>query len=81
LNAVEMAAQTDLVRVLTHEILNSLTPVTSLAATASGLLAEIDDPRLEDARLAVSTLERRADGLRRFINSYRRVASEPVIER
>ncbi|MEZ0243076.1 MAG: PAS domain-containing sensor histidine kinase [Sphingomonas sp.] len=81
LNAVEMAAQTDLVRVLTHEILNSLTPVTSLAATASSLLAEIDDPRLADARLAVSTLERRAEGLRRFINSYRRVASEPVIER
>lgn len=81
LNAVEMAAQTDLVRVLTHEILNSLTPVTSLAATASGLLAEMDDPRLADARLAVETLERRAEGLRRFINSYRRVASEPVIER
>ncbi len=81
LNTVEMAAQTDLVRVLTHEILNSLTPVTSLAQTASGLLAEIDDPRLADARLAVSTLERRAEGLTRFINSYRRVASEPVIER
>ena len=76
-----MAAQTALVRVLTHEILNSLTPVTSLAQTASGLLAEIDDPRLADARLAVSTLERRAEGLTRFINSYRRVASEPVIER
>lgn len=81
LNAVEMAAQTDLVRVLTHEILNSLTPVTSLAATASGLLAELGDPRLADAQLAVETLERRAEGLRRFINSYRRVASEPVIER
>ena len=81
LNAVEMAAQTDLVRVLTHEILNSLTPVTSLAATASGLLAEIDDPRIADARLAVSTLERRAEGLARFIHSYRRVASEPVIDR
>lgn len=81
LNAVEMAAQTDLVRVLTHEILNSLTPVTSLAATASALLAEVDDPRLADARLAVATLERRAEGLARFINSYRRVASEPVIDR
>ena len=82
LNAVEMAAQTDLVRVLTHEILNSLTPVTSLAATASDLLRGAgDDPRLEDARLAVSTLERRAEGLARFINSYRKVASEPNIER
>ncbi|MDF7774497.1 ATP-binding protein [Sphingomonas sp. AOB5] len=81
LNAVEMAAQTDLVRVLTHEILNSLTPVTSLAATTSTLLSQIEDPRLDDARIAVSTLERRAEGLARFINSYRKVASEPVIER
>jgi two-component system nitrogen regulation sensor histidine kinase NtrY len=81
LNAVEMAAQTDLVRVLTHEILNSLTPVTSLAATASGLMREIDDPRVADARLAIETLERRAEGLARFINSYRKVASEPRVER
>jgi two-component system nitrogen regulation sensor histidine kinase NtrY len=42
LDAVEMAAQTDLVRVLTHEILNSLTPVTSLAATAADLLGDPD---------------------------------------
>jgi len=81
LNAVEMAAQTDLVRVLTHEILNSLTPVTSLAATASTLLGEIDDSRLADARMAVATLERRAAGLARFIGSYRKVASEPLIDR
>ncbi|MCW3837707.1 sensor histidine kinase [Sphingomonas canadensis] len=86
LNAVEMAAQTDLVRVLTHEILNSLTPVTSLAATANTLLAQVDDlaadgGRIADARLAVSTLERRAEGLARFINSYRKVASEPRIDR
>ena len=33
LDSVEVAAQTDLVRVLTHEILNSLTPVMSLSRT------------------------------------------------
>jgi two-component system nitrogen regulation sensor histidine kinase NtrY len=82
LNAVEMAAQTDLVRVLTHEILNSLTPVTSLAATASTLLKQVEGGReLADARMAVETLERRAEGLARFINSYRQVAREPTIER
>lgn len=83
LNAVEMAAQTDLVRVLTHEILNSLTPVTSLAATASTLLRTVESPdrSLADARTAVETLERRAEGLARFINSYRQVAREPRIER
>ena len=34
LGALEVAAQADLVRVLTHEIMNSLTPVTSLARSA-----------------------------------------------
>lgn len=73
LEAVEVAAQTDLVRVLTHEILNSLTPVTSLAGTAATLL-EREKPDVAEARLAVATLARRAEGLRRFIDSYRAVA-------
>lgn len=84
LDAVEMAAQTDLVRVLTHEILNSLTPVTSLAATAADLLADPDlaaDPRIGDARAAVTTLSRRAQGLGHFIEAYRAVARTPEIKR
>ncbi|PAX08278.1 sensor histidine kinase [Sphingomonas lenta] len=76
LDAVEVEAQTDLVRVLTHEILNSLTPVTSLAGTAAVLLGE-EEPDIAEARLAVATLARRAEGLRRFIDSYRAVARPP----
>lgn len=82
LEAVEMAAQTDIVRVLTHEILNSLTPVTSLATTAAALL-EGQPPaataELADARMAVVTLARRAEGLQHFVESYRAVARPPVI--
>src|SRR3546814_20624687 len=77
-----MAAQSDLVRVLTHEILNSLTPITSLAETASDLLdaptLEADE-RVADARLAVGTLMRRPRGLGHFLESYRPVARPPVI--
>lgn len=80
LDSVEMATQTDLVRVLTHEILNSLTPVTSLAGTAVILLGE-DPPDIADARAAVLTLARRADGLRHFIESYRAVARAPEVRR
>lgn len=76
LDAVEVGAQTDLVRVFTHEILNSLTPVTSLAGTAAVLLGE-EEPDIAEARLAVATLARRAEGLRRFIDSYRAVARPP----
>ena len=83
LDAVEMAAQTDIVRVLTHEILNSLTPVMSLAQTAAGLLGEVPsgDPRIADAREAAGALARRAEGLRQFIDSYRAVAREPRVVR
>lgn len=80
LDTIEMAAQTDLVRVLTHEILNSLTPVTSLAATAATLL-DAEPPEIPDARIAVTTLARRAEGLRRFIDSYRAVSHAPVLRR
>lgn len=83
-DAVEMAAQSDLVRVLTHEILNSLTPVTSLAATASALIDTFepgDEETLDDARAAITTLARRAQGLTEFVQGYRAVAEPPEVKR
>ncbi|MES2043603.1 MAG: ATP-binding protein [Pseudomonadota bacterium] len=77
IDTIEMAAQSDLVRVLTHEILNSLTPVVSLAQTAADVL-ETEPPDLATARLATATLLRRTTGLRTFIDSYRMVARPPA---
>ena len=76
LDTVEVAAQTDLVRVLTHEILNSLTPVMSLARTLDAMLAA-PMADLNAARRATGTLARRTEGLRSFIDSYRAVARTP----
>jgi two-component system nitrogen regulation sensor histidine kinase NtrY len=84
LNAVEIAAQSDLVRVLTHEIMNSMTPVTSLAQTAAGLMAAADDGSnrdVSDARAAVETLARRADGVMHFVESYRQISRTPEVRR
>lgn len=83
LGAVELATQTDLVRVLTHEIMNSLTPVTSLARSSADLVAQAAkrDPSLDDAKLAVETLATRADGILRFVESYRQFARTPQILR
>ncbi|HEX9954102.1 MAG TPA: ATP-binding protein [Allosphingosinicella sp.] len=84
LNAVEIAAQSDLIRVLTHEIMNSMTPVTSLARTAADLMKDIDrgdDPDFADARAAVETLARRADGVMHFVESYRQISRTPVVRR
>ena len=81
LDAVEIAAQADLVRVLTHEIMNSMTPVTSLAQSATALMAgiESDDPAIADARAAVSTLARRAEGIMHFVEGYRAFIRTPTV--
>jgi two-component system nitrogen regulation sensor histidine kinase NtrY len=84
LNAIEVAAQSDLIRVLTHEIMNSMTPVTSLAHTAASLMGEVDsgaDPTIRDARAAVDTLARRADGVMHFVESYRQISRAPEVRR
>ncbi|MBY8824102.1 sensor histidine kinase [Sphingomonas colocasiae] len=84
LNAVEVAAQSDLIRVLTHEIMNSMTPVTSLARTAAQLIAEADrgqDPAIADARSAIETLSRRADGVMHFVETYRTITRPPQVNR
>jgi nitrogen fixation/metabolism regulation signal transduction histidine kinase len=83
LGALEVAAQADLVRVLTHEIMNSLTPVTSLARSGADLVAaaEQDGSKLAEARVATETVARRADGILRFVQSYREFAQAPEVHR
>ena len=82
LNAIEIAAQSDLIRVLTHEIMNSMTPVTSLAHSAVDLMRSADaggNADVADARSAVETLARRADGVMHFVESYRQISRAPEV--
>jgi nitrogen fixation/metabolism regulation signal transduction histidine kinase len=83
LGALEVAAQADLVRVLTHEIMNSLTPVTSLARTGAELVASAakSDEKLSDAKAATETVARRAEGILRFVETYREFAQTPEVHR
>ena len=83
LGALEVAAQADLVRVLTHEIMNSLTPVTSLARTGADLVAAAakGHEELADAKSATETVARRAEGILRFVESYREFAQAPEVHR
>lgn len=84
LDRAELAAQTDLVRVLTHEIMNSMTPVTSLSATAAKLIAAADtggDPAIADARAAIETVARRAEGVMHFVRTYRQLTRPPELHR
>jgi two-component system nitrogen regulation sensor histidine kinase NtrY len=80
----EMEAWQQLTRVLTHEIVNSVAPIASLAATANQLLHRDDTeiagdgaPPLADAREALQTIERRSQGLIHFVESYRSLTKIP----
>jgi len=75
LSARESSAWRNLIRVLTHEIMNTLTPVTSLAQTTAGMLDE--GPANADVREAVQTIARRSEGLTRFVFRYRELLKVP----
>jgi signal transduction histidine kinase len=73
----ELEAWQQLTRVLNHEIMNSLAPITSLASTARGLLDEATPAHLTRAREAVGTIARRGDALLHFVDAYRSLTRIP----
>lgn len=80
LEAKEIDAWKNLIRVLNHEIMNSVTPISSLAATANKLIgnnSEINASDTEDLRQAMQTIEKRSQGLMQFVQNYRRFARIP----
>ncbi len=82
LEETELEAWQQLVQVLTHEVMNSITPVTSLAQTAAELLKDgkHDPETLADVKNAVDTVARRANALTRFVQSYRQLSRLPQPE-
>lgn len=75
LSAREASAWRNLIRVLTHEIMNTLTPVTSLAQTVTSLL---DQPNAkDDVRDAAQTIARRSEELTNFVLRYRELMRVP----
>ena len=75
LTARESSAWRNLIRVLTHEIMNTLTPVTSLAQTTAGMLDR--SAANDDIREAVETIARRSEGLTNFVLRYRELMRLP----
>lgn len=81
----EMDAWQNLIRVLTHEIMNSITPISSLASTLNEMLSNAAEPEggglaegtVEDVRSALQTIEKRSQGLLRFVDAYRNLTHIP----
>ncbi len=90
LEEMEIEAWQRLTRVLTHEIMNSVAPIASLASTANDLLEDVDLPAsgdgtppdewadtISDVHGALQTIEKRSEGLLTFVNAYRRLTRVP----
>jgi nitrogen fixation/metabolism regulation signal transduction histidine kinase len=83
----ELEAWQNLTRVLRHEIMNSITPISSLTSTLREILDhdmvrkeghfELKDEGAEDLKEGLSTIENRSRGLIKFIDAYREYTSLP----
>jgi nitrogen fixation/metabolism regulation signal transduction histidine kinase len=83
----ELDAWQNLTRVLRHEIMNSITPISSLTSTLREVLDqdmvkkddnyEMKAESAEDLREGLTTIENRSKGLIKFIDAYREYTSLP----
>lgn len=85
----EIEAWHKLIRILTHEIMNSITPVTSLTETMLMLLEqdgkplaleELSEETLEDLRFSMQTIQKRSEGLLHFVDDYRKLTRIKALE-
>lgn len=81
----EMEAWQNLVKILTHEIMNSIAPISSLASTLKGEIEEKMDhnqpmtpSEMEDCLMGISTIEKRSEGLISFVSEFRSLAHIPT---
>lgn len=76
----EMEAWQKLIRVLTHEIMNSITPIISLSETLSerGIPESLGEKEYSIMLQAMQTIHRRSKGLLGFVENYRRLTRIPT---
>ena len=83
----EIEAWHKLIRILTHEIMNSITPISSLSETMQGMLSDksgdqkplqdIQDETIKDIRFSLNTIQKRSESLLEFVESYRTLTRVP----
>ena len=83
----EIESWQKLIRVLTHEIMNSITPISSLASTVNEMLIDdssnkhqlkkLDEEDLDSIESALQTIKKRSDGLLNFVDIYRNLTRIP----
>ena len=84
----EIEAWHNVIRILAHEMLNSFTPVSSLASSVKSItenengdllkIDDINDEDIYDINMAVTTIKKRSDGLLEFVKDYRTISNVPI---
>ncbi|MFC2115550.1 PAS domain-containing sensor histidine kinase [Bacteroidota bacterium] len=84
----ELDSWQKLIRVLTHEIMNSVTPVSSLSAAINEMLTDekgirrpiknLDQEDLDDMYSSLATIEDRSKGLLKFVSDYKNLTRLPI---
>ncbi len=83
----EIEAWHKLIRILTHEIMNSVTPIASLSETMQAMLSDksgnqkslgaIGEETVKDIRFSLNTIQKRSERLIDFVENYRRLTRIP----
>lgn len=75
----EKEAWINLMKVISHELLNSLTPIRSLSQNLNELVQQenLSEEDLDDIRQSVATMYNRSNHLQEFVESYRKLAMLP----
>jgi two-component system, NtrC family, nitrogen regulation sensor histidine kinase NtrY len=76
----EKEAWINLMKVISHELLNSITPIRSLSQNLQDLVQQetISPEDIDDMKSSVTAMLRRSDHLQQFIESYRKLAMLPT---
>ena len=86
----EMESWQKLIRVLTHEIMNSITPIASITQTLNYMIKDVrstytnafqdegETEAIEEIELAIETIHKRSTGLLHFVESYRDLTRIPT---
>lgn len=87
LDQKEIESWQKLIRVMTHEIKNSVIPISTLAEVSNQMLKDengtgvslklLDEESEEDLKVSISTIEKRSKGLVKFVNAYGDLAKPP----
>ncbi len=83
----ELETWQKLIRIMTHEIMNSIAPITSLSNTLLAYfqkdgkpldVSELNQQKVDDAAAGLSVVEERTAGLQNFVEDYRKLTKIPT---